>query len=244
MENTEETTTQENTLESGKWANRIVGMGTTKGDQLLAHPMNYKIHTAMQQDAMRGVLDEVGWIDTVKVNQRTGFLVDGHMRVALAMREAPDDDIPVTYLDLPDDLELKALAYFDPIGYLYFTSDTEKLEEILTQVEEQDQALQRVIGDLAKQEKLFVKTDLDMDAFGLTGNESNATQESTGTQTIQPAVEIPTSHVRMVQLFLNTTTQPQFLKWCETLSLQFGTENLSDTVFKALEYAHDQLVEE
>jgi hypothetical protein len=223
-----------------RFDNHIVGLGQAKGEDLLAHPMNYKIHSAMQQDAMRGVLDEVGWIDTVKVNQNTGFLVDGHMRVALSMREAPDDDIPVTYLDLTEEQELKALAFFDPIGYVYFTSDSEKLEDILTTIEEQDQNLQRLIGDLTKDQNLFKAGDLDMDGVA-TGDSDETTTPGDATTKLNPAVEIPTSHVRMVQLFLNTTTQPAFLKFCEALSEHLESDNLSDTVFKAVKYAYDQL---
>ena len=37
------------------------------------------------QDALAGALDDVGWIQQVPVNRRTGFVVDGHARVALAL---------------------------------------------------------------------------------------------------------------------------------------------------------------
>jgi hypothetical protein len=33
-----------------------------------------------------GALDPVGWVQQVLVNQRSGFVVDGHARVALALR--------------------------------------------------------------------------------------------------------------------------------------------------------------
>lgn len=58
------------------WRNRIVGEGMEDADQLLANPRNWRIHPKAQQDALEGVLREVGWVQRVIVNQRTGFVVD------------------------------------------------------------------------------------------------------------------------------------------------------------------------
>jgi hypothetical protein len=43
------------------------------------------------------------------------------------------------------------------------------------------------------------------------------------------------SQVRMVQLFLNSETEPLFKKMVEKLQQIYGTSNLTDTVYKALE---------
>lgn len=66
------------------WQNRILGSGVEDAEQLLANPLNWRIHPKNQQDSLVEVLDRVGWIQQVVVNQRTGFVVDGHLRVALA----------------------------------------------------------------------------------------------------------------------------------------------------------------
>lgn len=68
-----------------QWKNRIVGTGEEDPEQLLANPFNARIHPKSQQDALEGVLDTVGFVDRVMVNQRTGHVVDGHLRVALAI---------------------------------------------------------------------------------------------------------------------------------------------------------------
>lgn len=44
----------------------------------------------------------------------------------------------------------------------------------------------------------------------------------------------PASNVRMMQLFLNTDTFPQVMKWIEFLNGEFSTSNPTDCVFKAL----------
>jgi len=76
--------------EGRKWQtlnfkNRIVGEEHVAPDQLLANPMNFRRHPKAQVKALEGALDEIGWIQRVIVNKRTGHLIDGHARVELAL---------------------------------------------------------------------------------------------------------------------------------------------------------------
>lgn len=48
----------------------------------------------------------------------------------------------------------------------------------------------------------------------------------------------PTSQVKMVQLFLSSETEPMFKKMCDTLQERYGTSNMTDTVYKAIEDAY------
>ena len=48
-------------------------------------------------------------------------------------------------------------------------------------------------------------------------------------------IQAPMSQVRMVQLFLNSETEPLFKKMVENLQQTYGTTNLTDTVYRALE---------
>jgi hypothetical protein len=70
---------------SDAWRSRIVGTGTEDPTQLVANPRNWRIHPEGQQDALGSVLDEVGWVGQVLVNRTTGHVVDGHLRVELAL---------------------------------------------------------------------------------------------------------------------------------------------------------------
>lgn len=97
------------------WQNRIVGSGEEDPEQLLANPGNWRIHPKRQQDALSGVLDEVGWVDQIIVNQRTGHVVDGHLRVSLALRRN-EPTVPVLYVDLSEAEEKLVLATLDPIA--------------------------------------------------------------------------------------------------------------------------------
>jgi len=109
------------------WRNRIVGHGEENPEQLLANPLNWRIQPQNQQDALGAVLDDVGWVHTVIVNQRTGFVVDGHLRVAMAISHG-DEAIPVTYVDLSEEEEALVLVSLDPLGALA-TADSESLSE-------------------------------------------------------------------------------------------------------------------
>ena len=59
------------------WRSRITGHGEEAPDQLLARPSNWRIHGKAQQAALAGVLDQVGWVQNVLVNQRNEHVVDG-----------------------------------------------------------------------------------------------------------------------------------------------------------------------
>lgn len=65
---------------SEPWRNRIVGEGVQPASQFVAHPNNWRIHPQPQRDAMRGALNEVGWVQRVIVNARTGYLPDQSKR--------------------------------------------------------------------------------------------------------------------------------------------------------------------
>ena len=135
-----------------RWRNRIIGVGTEAPDQLLANPKNFRIHPKAQQDAMAAVLDAVGYVQHVIVNQRTGFVVDGHLRVSLAIsRDEPS--IPVVYVDLSDEEEDLILTTFDPIGAMAAT-DRDKLSELLGSIQSDDQRMTDLLDGIRERDRL------------------------------------------------------------------------------------------
>lgn len=109
------------------WQSRITRHGSETPSQLLANPNNWRIHNQVQQGLMEGALNELGWLQEVVVNERTGYLIDGHMRVTIALRNG-DAPIPVLYVDLDADEEAAALATLDPIAQLAETDDKARRE--------------------------------------------------------------------------------------------------------------------
>lgn len=129
------------------WRNRIVGQGEEAPDQLLANPRNWRIHPKAQQDALAGALDQVGWVQQVIVNRRTGMLVDGHLRVELAIsRNEPT--VPVVYVDLSPEEEALVLASIDPISAMAGRDD-EKLRQLLAEVEFDSRELADALAKVA-----------------------------------------------------------------------------------------------
>src|ERR1035437_5639214 len=147
------------TTPTAPWRSRIVGMEHVAPDQLLAHPLNWRIHSGPQRDALRGSLSEVGWVQNVIVSKRTGHVVDGHARVEEALsRHEPT--VPVLYVDLSPEEEALVLATLDPIGAMA-TADTAKLEELLAGITVDDAGLLALLGDLASNDPKAGLTDPD-----------------------------------------------------------------------------------
>jgi hypothetical protein len=127
--------------------NRIIGHGEEAPDQLLANPSNWRIHPKAQQAALAGVLGEVGWVQSVIVNQRTGHLVDGHMRVSLALRDGVSA-VPVAYVDLSPEEESLILATMDPISGMAVT-DADQLAALLADVSPSSADVQAMLDEMS-----------------------------------------------------------------------------------------------
>jgi hypothetical protein len=135
------------------WDNRIVGQGTEAPDQLLANPRNWRVHPRRQQIALASVLDQVGWVQRVIVNQRTGHVVDGHLRVALAIsRHEPA--VPVVYIDVSEDEEMLILASLDPLAHMAVT-DQEMLGALLADL--RNETLDGLLGAVAAEHNIDIE---------------------------------------------------------------------------------------
>jgi hypothetical protein len=99
------------------WQNRIVGHDAVDPKTLTAHDRNWRVHTPEQTRALAGAIGDIGFIRSVTVNKRTGRIIDGHLRVALAIEQG-QESIPVEYVDLSDAEEAEALATLDPLAEL------------------------------------------------------------------------------------------------------------------------------
>ena len=105
------------------------------------------------------MLDTVGYVAHVIVNQRTGHLVDGHLRVEEALSHG-QPSIPVVYVDLSDEEERLVLASLDPLAAMA-TTDEAKLRELLAEVSVDSEALAAMLAALAPGEPKDGLTDPD-----------------------------------------------------------------------------------
>jgi ParB-like chromosome segregation protein Spo0J len=138
----------------GKIQNRIVGSGEEPLDQIQFNPRNWRVHPLNQQNALKGVLEEVGWVQEVIVNKRTGNLIDGHLRCQLAAREGAKT-IPVKYVDLSEEEEALVLATIDPIAAMA-TTDRAKLDDLMRGIQSDNEQVQALVKEIAEKENLLI----------------------------------------------------------------------------------------
>ena len=148
------------------WKNRIVGEGEQPASQFITNPDNWRTHPQHQRDAMRGALNEVGWVQRVIVNRRTGYLVDGHERVWQALQNG-DAAVPYVEVDLSEAEEAYVLATLDPIGAMAKADDA-KLRALLQEVDTQEDAINALLSGLLdeddgkRDDRTLEEIDLDM----------------------------------------------------------------------------------
>ena len=135
-------------LAAATWRNRIVGHGERPASSFHANPANARSHPKAQQAAIAGTLGELGWIQDVIVNKTTGNVVDGHARIAEALRLGSETPVPYKEVELTLAEERLALATLDPIGAMAIY-DQNQLDALLRQVNTGDEALQSMLSELA-----------------------------------------------------------------------------------------------
>ena len=154
---------------ASRWKSRIVGEANVSPKDLVTNLLNWRKHSRSQQAAMGGALDEIGWIQRVIVNKRNGNIIDGHLRVELALKQK-ENAVPVCYVDLSPEEERIALATFDSIGALAVT-DQKVLDELLASINSENEdpdALLGVLGAPASGGGTGAGTkEIDPNLFGL-----------------------------------------------------------------------------
>jgi hypothetical protein len=109
------------TTDAPVWRNRIVRSGDAALADIVPNAANWRMHPKLQADALSSVLAEVGYVQQVVINERSGLLVDGHLRVALATQHG-EASVPAVWVDLDDDEERLILATLDPLGAMAETN--------------------------------------------------------------------------------------------------------------------------
>jgi DNA modification methylase len=134
------------------WQNRIVETADMAVKELKANPKNWRKHPTAQQNALAGVLDEVGWVTQVIWNRQTGHLIDGHLRVELAAKRK-EKTVPVNVVDLSPEEEAMILATFDPIAAMA-EADRQMLQGLMQSIETEDEQIQALLESIARDEKI------------------------------------------------------------------------------------------
>ncbi len=130
-----------------KIRDRIKELRRVPASQLRPNAKNWRVHPQNQQDALRGVLAEIGYADALLARQLPDGsleLIDGHLRAEIT----PDQEVPVLVLDVDEKEAAKLLAVLDPLAGLAETNQ-DALADLLAEVETESEALQAVLDELA-----------------------------------------------------------------------------------------------
>jgi hypothetical protein len=145
------------------WQSKVVRHADVAPADLLNHPDNVTIHTAEQQEDMVRMFRKIGWAASVLVSETSGRIIDGHMRVAVALN-AGEATVPVDYVGLTEDEERKALLYLKRMPSLAGL-DRVNLAEVLAKVSTMDEDIEAMANAFARssgllrQQKLMVERE-------------------------------------------------------------------------------------
>jgi len=138
---------------------RIKELRRVKAGQLKPNAKNWRTHPASQQDALRGVLAEVGYADALLARELpdgTLELIDGHLRA----ETTPEMEVPVLIVDLDDQEAAKLLAVHDPLAAMAGRDD-DVLAELLADVETENEAVRNLLDRVLREPELPPLTQPD-----------------------------------------------------------------------------------
>ena len=124
---------------------RITDFRRVPASELIPNVLNWRRHPQSQSDALKGVLDEIGFADAVIARQTPDGLelIDGHLRADVM----GDDPVPVLIVDLTDEESLQLLLTLDPLAMMA-EKDDDTVALLLEKVSFDDDAVMRMLAEL------------------------------------------------------------------------------------------------
>ena len=125
---------------------RIKELRRVRASELIPNPKNWRTHPSAQQDALRGVLADIGYADALIARETPDglMLVDGHLRA----ETTPDSDVPVLVLDINEAEADLMLATLDPLAAMA-GRDEERLTDLLAAVSSENDTVDALLKTLA-----------------------------------------------------------------------------------------------
>jgi len=139
-----------------KIRDRIKELRRVPASELIPNPKNWRTHSKQQQDALKGILAEVGIAGAVLARETPDglMLIDGHMRAVTD----PGAIWPVLVLDVNEAEADKILATYDPIAAMA-DADALKLDALLRDLDVGNESIQTLLADLAADAGLYKELD-------------------------------------------------------------------------------------
>ncbi len=131
---------------------RIKELRRVPARELRPNPKNWRTHGPAQQEALRGVLAEIGYAGALLARQLDDGaleLVDGHLRA----ETTPEAIVPVLVLDLSAAEADKLLATFDPIATMA-GADAAAMQRLIASIEIENPALRTMADEWSEKQWL------------------------------------------------------------------------------------------
>jgi DNA modification methylase len=131
---------------------RIKELRRVRAGDLKPHPKNWRTHPESQRNALRGLLAEIGYADTLLTRELPDGsleLVDGHLRA----ETTPDSQVPVLVTDLNEEEAEKVLLTLDPLASMAI-ANKENLEELLSTLKFESQDVAAMLEGVARDFKV------------------------------------------------------------------------------------------
>lgn len=194
------------------WSSKLVEVSKIKGT-----PTNYKIKSDLGKERLQTSLKAFGLAGNVVCNSDL-TLVDGNSR----LEDAKEKGLKKIWVSVPS-------RKLSPREFLEFSAlfDFAKAGEV---------DMERIEKDLGSKEEFFEKWGLEVPMHLLEGMGKGAAvvagKAKKGEVLDSEAPKI--ADIKMVQLFFNSQQEKEFRVIEEKLAKKFKTDNVTDTVFKAL----------
>jgi len=188
--------------------------------QLQPNPKNWRTHPESQQNALRGILAEVGIAGAVLAYETPEgglMLVDGHLRA----ETLHNTEVPVLVLDITPEEADKLLVSLDPLAAMA-EADADKLRELLESVETGSQELADMLTALAEDAGVFNAAE-DRDIVGVEAQTGDADRDYSA------------SAVRSVVLIFDEEQYSVVIEAMGEHAEKFGLANNTEVVLHLLE---------
>ena len=211
-------------------------------------PENPRKHDSKNLNSIRKSLKEHGQVEPLVVQKSTMMVVGGNARLQ-TMKNLGWKQADVVLLDISDVEARKLSISLNRSGELAGWDD-EILAKHLADLSELSNFDPETLGfsdnELMQLLAEFDKIEYeDIDAEDMLEDDIIDDTEINESELKIPAGMSPetmrSSHIRMVQLFYNEDTEPLFRYRVKMLAQEFGTDNISDTVFKAIKQVSETL---
>src|SRR3954469_22185454 len=125
---------------------RIKELRRVRATDLRPNPRNWRLHPPEQQDALRGLLAEVGYAGALlarELDDGTLMLIDGHLRA----ETTPEAVVPVLILDVDETEADKILLTHDPLAAMATVSE-KYLNGLLATIQTNNPSIQQLLNTI------------------------------------------------------------------------------------------------